>query len=96
MFKKISILIPVYNEANTIKECIENVLNSDTLNIEKEIIVSDNNSNDGTIEILKNIDYPNVKILFKDTNEGKGANLRNALTEASGDIVIFQRIKNQS
>ena len=43
MFKKISILIPVYNEANTIKQCIENVVNSDTLGIEKEIIVSDNN-----------------------------------------------------
>ncbi|MDC0216092.1 glycosyltransferase family 2 protein [Candidatus Pelagibacter sp.] len=90
MFKKISILIPVYNEANTIKECVENVLKSDSLNIEKEIIISDNNSNDGTIEILKNINYPNVKILFKDSNEGKGSNLKNALREATGDIIIFQ------
>ena len=64
MFKKISILIPVYNEANTIKQCNENVVNSDTLGIEKEIIVSDNNSNDGTKKILENINYTNVKILL--------------------------------
>ena len=90
MFKKISILIPVYNEAETIKTCIENVLNSDTLNIEKEIIVSDNNSDDGTKKILENINYPNVKILYKEKNEGKGANLINAIKHADGDIIIFQ------
>ena len=90
MFKKISILIPVYNEANTIKQCIENVVNSDTLGIEKEIIVSDNNSNDGTKKILENINYQNVKILLKEKHEGKGSNLKNALNSASGDIIIFQ------
>ena len=52
MDKKISILIPVYNEANTIKECVENVLKSSE-NFDMEIIISDNNSIDGTIDILK-------------------------------------------
>ncbi len=90
MNKKISILIPVYNEVSTIKDCIENILKFNFHEFEKEIIVSDNNSNDGTIEVLKNINYPEVKILYKDINEGKGSNLKNALKHASGDLVIFQ------
>ena len=55
MFKKISILIPVYNEKDTIKECIENVLRADVGEMDLEVIISDNNSSDGTKEILKNI-----------------------------------------
>ncbi len=89
-FNKVSILIPVYNEAKTIKDCLERVINSDTLGIDKEIIISDNNSNDGTKNILKEFKYENVKVLFKDINEGKGSNLKNALLFAKGDIVIFQ------
>ncbi len=90
MYKKISIIIPVYNEKNTISQCIDNVVNSDTENIEKEIIVSDNNSNDGTKEILEKMNYPNLKILYRSQNNGKGANLINALNSATGDIIIFQ------
>ena len=52
-FNSISVLIPVYNEKHTIKKCIERVLNADTCNLKLDIIVSDNNSNDGTKEILK-------------------------------------------
>ena len=90
MYKKLSILVPVYNEKKTITECINNILKSDTLNLEKEIIISDNNSNDGTQEILKQIVHPNVKVIYRNKNDGKGANLRNALGNANGDLVIFQ------
>lgn len=90
IIKKISIIIPVYNEKKTIKNCLEKVLNSKTFNIDKEVVISDNNSNDGTKEILKQINYPNVKILFKDKNEGKGANIINAIQKISGDVVIMQ------
>ena len=52
MLKKLSVLIPVYNEKDTIKSCVESVLNADTMGLDIEIIISDNNSNDGSKEIL--------------------------------------------
>ena len=55
MFKTISVIVPVYNEKNTIEECLDRVINSNTCGLELEIIVSDNNSNDGSREILKSI-----------------------------------------
>ena len=90
MFKKLSVLIPVFNEEKTIKTCIDRVLSANTLNMELEVIVSDNNSTDRTKEILKSIKDPRVKILFKDKNEGKGSNIKNALSHANGDIILFQ------
>lgn len=89
-YSSISILVPVYNEKQTIKECINRVLVSDTLGLKKEIIISDNNSTDGTKEILKEFNLKNVKCIFKEKNEGKGANIRTALQHAKGDIVLFQ------
>ena len=89
MDKKISILIPVYNEANTKKECVENVLKSSE-NFDMEIIISDNNSIDGTIDILKKISHPKITVFFREKNEGTGANLKNALKNATGEIIIFQ------
>lgn len=90
MHKKLSVLIPVYNEEKTIKKCIERVLNAKILGMELEVIVSDNNSNDDTKKILKTIEDSRVKLLFKEKNEGKGANIKNALKHATGDIIIFQ------
>ena len=52
MYKKLSVLIPVYNEKDTIKACVERVLDADISDLELEIIISDNNSYDGTKEIL--------------------------------------------
>ena len=89
-FNSISVLIPVYNEKHTIKECVERVLNSDTCNLKLDIIISDNNSNDGTKEILETIDNEKVKCYFKDKNEGKGSNIKNALKYATGDLILFQ------
>ena len=90
MYKKISILIPVYNEKNTILECLTAVLEADVGQMELEVIISDNNSNDGTKEILSTINDPRVKVLYRKTNNGKGANIKNALKEASGDLILFQ------
>jgi glycosyltransferase involved in cell wall biosynthesis len=90
MFKKISIIIPVYNEQNTIEECLNRVLKANVFNFEKEVVISDNNSTDNTVDILKKFNFSNVKILFRDKNEGKGANIINALKEVTGDLVIMQ------
>ena len=90
MYKKLSVLIPVYNEKDTIKQCIEAVLKADTRNLELEVIVSDNNSYDGTKDILSQIQDDRVKILYRDSNNGKGANIKNALSKATGDLILFQ------
>ena len=90
MYKKLSVLIPVYNEERTIKLCVERVLSAKTLNMELEVIISDNNSTDKSKEILNSIKDPRIKLLFKDKNEGKGSNIKNALNYATGDIILFQ------
>ena len=90
MYKKLSVLIPVYNEEKTIKKCVERVLVAKILNMNLEVIISDNNSTDNTKEILKSIKDPRIKLLFKEKNEGKGANIKNALNHATGDVVLFQ------
>ena len=90
MYKKLSVLIPVYNEKNTIKDCLDAVLKADIGSLDLEVIISDNNSNDGTKEILSKINDPRVKILYRERNNGKGANIKNALKEANGDLILFQ------
>ena len=90
MYKKLSVLIPVYNEKDTIKSCIESVLKADTRGMQLEIIISDNNSNDGTKEILNSLQDERIKVLFRKQNNGKGANIKNALAEAGGDLILFQ------
>ena len=90
MYKKLSVLIPVYNEKYTIEKCLNSVLDANIGDLELEIIISDNNSNDGTKEILSKINNKKVKILYRDENKGKGANIKNALKEAEGDLILFQ------
>jgi len=79
LYKKLSILLPVYNEKRAIQACLKNVFNANTSGLEMEVIISDNNSNDGTKEILNKINDPRVKILYRTTNGGKGANIKNVL-----------------
>ncbi len=90
MYKSLTVIIPVYNEKDTVKDCIERVLKADTCGLTLNIIVSDNNSTDGTKEILKSINNEKVKCYFKEKNEGKGSNIKNALQHASGDLILFQ------
>lgn len=83
----ISVLIPVYNEKNTIQEIINRVLEEPT---PKEVIIVDDYSTDGTRDILRSYQNERVKIIFHEKNMGKGAAIRTALQNVSGDIVIFQ------
>ena len=90
MYKKLSVLIPIYNEKDTVKDCLNAVLKADIGSLDLEVIISDNNSIDGTKEILSKINDQRVKILYRDKNNGKGANIKNALKEANGDLILFQ------
>ena len=86
---KLSIIIPVYNEINTIEIIVNIINNLDSLN--KEIIIVDDCSTDGTAFLLKNSLYKKVdKVIFHDKNLGKGSAIRTAKKFISGDIVIIQ------
>ena len=85
---KLSIIIAVYNERSTIKDIIEQVKQVNLPGIEKEIIVVDDGSTDGTREILEKIDY--VKRIFHEKNQGKGSAIKTGFKNATGDIIIIQ------
>ncbi|HIS88118.1 TPA: glycosyltransferase family 2 protein [Candidatus Avigastranaerophilus faecigallinarum] len=87
--KKVSIIIPVFNEKNTIKALLEKVQNANFSSLEKEIIMVDDCSNDGTTEILRELSK-NYKVFFHEKNQGKGAAIRTAIKEATGDFVVIQ------
>ena len=86
--KKLSIVVPVYNEKNTI-ETILSRLESVDLGVEKEIIIIDDGSKDGTRDILKKHES-RYKIIYHEINQGKGAAVRNGLKNMSGDYVVIQ------
>lgn len=84
---KLSVIIPVYNELNTILEVIKRVQSE---RHEKEIIIVDDGSGDGSADLLRQVKQDNIKIIFNDTNRGKGYALRTAIKYVTGDIVIIQ------
>lgn len=85
----LSVIIPCFNEKEYIQELVDKVQNAPISN--KEIIIIDDGSTDGTREILKNEVEPRVaKVIYHEKNLGKGAALRNGFKEATGDIVIIQ------
>lgn len=85
----LSVIIPCYNEKNTIKKIINEVKNSSYPN--QEIVIVDDGSNDGSVEVLKNEIFNQVdKIIFKSTNQGKGSAIREGIRHATGDIIIIQ------
>ena len=84
---KLSIVIPVYNEKDTIDEIVRRVQN---VEFAKEIIIVNDCSNDGTREKIKRMSGNNIKKLFHEKNKGKSAALRTGLQHVSGDIVIIQ------
>ncbi len=84
----ITVLIPVYNEKNTIKEIINRV---QVTEIPSEILIVDDGSSDGTRAILEKLDGQGMlRVLFHDHNQGKGAALRTGFKEVKGDVIIIQ------
>jgi glycosyltransferase involved in cell wall biosynthesis len=88
---KLSIIVPVYNEKQTVRQILERI---DKTPYNKEIVVIDDCSTDGTRDILQQLDqskqFPCMRVQYHDVNQGKGAALRTGFQAAAGDIVIVQ------
>lgn len=86
----LSVLIPVYNEVNTLLELIDRVRD---VEITKEIILVDDGSTDGTRDLMRTQiegHFPDVKVFYHEQNQGKGAAIRTAIAQATGDYLIVQ------
>ena len=96
MYKKVSIIIPSYNESAYILKTLQRVLEADTLKLQKEVIIVDDGSTDDTNLKVKSLkskvkNYKSKMTYYKkNKNEGKGAALRDGFLQSTGDIVIVQ------
>lgn len=91
---KLSILIPVFNERAYLRRCVERVIAAPlAYNLQKEIIIVDDGSTDGTDKLIQGLaeEYPDlIRAFFQEKNQGKGAAIRRAIQEMTGECVIFQ------
>jgi glycosyltransferase involved in cell wall biosynthesis len=97
---KLSIAIPVYNEKGTVREILKQVRSvnldvnvdvGDVIHLEREIVVVDDYSTDGTREVLREeAEKGDLKLLFHERNRGKGAGVSTAIAHSTGDIVLIQ------
>ena len=88
---KLSIVMPAYNEKRTILEIVDRVLAVDLGDLEKELIIVDDGSKDGTRDILATLDGTRgIRVFYQPENAGKGAAITRGLNEATGDIMLIQ------
>ncbi len=84
---KVSIIIPVYNEKTTLLEMLARV---EAVDLDKEIVIVDDGSTDGSREILESLEPGRAKVIFHERNAGKGAAIRSALPHCTGDVITIQ------
>jgi len=90
---KLSILMPVYNERTVVERCIGQVIASPLPeNMERELVIVDDCSTDGTFDVLKRLAdaYPEIRLFRHEKNQGKGAAVRSAIGKATGDFSLIQ------
>ena len=86
-YRKLSVIVPVYNERNTIAESVRRARDVE-LPIDHEVVIVDDGSTDGTRDIIRQLEDSTVRVIFKSENGGKGAALRLGFDEASGDLIV--------
>lgn len=88
---KVSILIPVFNEAATVRPLLDQVLASDCLGLEKELVVVESNSTDGTRAVVQEYERAGkIAAFYEPRPQGKGHALKAALTASTGDVILVQ------
>ena len=88
-YQKLSVIVPVYNERNTIAEVLRRI-RAVSVPLEVEVIVVDDGSTDGTEKVLSALGDSTVRVITHDRNRGKGCAVRTGLESARGDLVIIQ------
>ena len=89
--RKLSVIVPVFNERNTVVEVVRRMRAVELPDgIEREIIVIDDGSTDGTRDVLRQLGDSTVRVLVHEGNRGKGAAVRTGLATATGDYVLIQ------
>ena len=84
--------MPCYNEEKTVEKIVAEVMDVDLGSTKKELVMVDDGSKDNTRAILKKLakKHPEIKLVFQETNQGKGAGLQRGILETSGDVVVIQ------
>lgn len=88
-YLKLSIIIPIFNEKDTILDILKKI-DAVELPIEKEVVIVDDFSTDGTRDVLLTLDQEKYKVVLKENNAGKGSAIKRGLKVATGDLIIFQ------
>lgn len=89
VYGKLSVIVPVYNERSTVAEVVRRARSVD-LPLERELVVVDDGSTDGTRDILPALRDSKVRVVFHPRNRGKAAAIRTGLAHATGDLVLIQ------
>ena len=87
--KKLSVIIPVFNEEKTLEEIVRRVQEA-PFPLEKELLIVNDASTDGTREILERLEGGNVRVFHHTVNQGKGAGIRTAQPHCTGELVVVQ------
>jgi len=88
--RRLSVVIPVYNERRSFTTLLARVMAAPLAGLERELVIVDDGSTDGTAELVAAAAGPGVRVIHHPTNRGKGAAVRTGIARASGDLVLIQ------